>query len=68
MAVLDGGGCVAADRVAVAGGFLLAEAAGYFLLCLRGAQVAFGLQSMPTRLASGRMDVLEPMDVMHQDC
>jgi hypothetical protein len=26
------------------------------------------LQSMPTRMASGRMEALELMDVMHQNC
>src|SRR5271157_1013567 len=41
--VLAGGGCVAADGVAVPGGGLGAEPAADLLLGFRGAQVAFGL-------------------------
>src|SRR5262245_46485374 len=41
--VLDGGGCVAADGVPVAGGFLRAEPTADLLLGFRGPQVAFGL-------------------------
>src|SRR5260370_36200034 len=42
-AVLAGGGCVAADGVAVAGGGFGSEPAADLLLGFRGAQVAFGL-------------------------
>ena len=47
-AVLDGGGCVAADGVPVASGFLRAEPAGDLLLGLRWPQVAFGLMWIST--------------------
>ena len=43
VSVLDGGGCVAADGVPVAGGFLRAEPPGDFLLGFGGACVAFCL-------------------------
>src|SRR5512140_2848759 len=42
-AVLDGGGCVAADGVPVAGGLLRAEPAGSLLLGFGGAGVALCL-------------------------
>lgn len=48
-AVPDGGGCVAEDRVPVAGGFVRAEPVRDLLLHLRRAQVALGLEVGGTR-------------------